>query len=233
MKRGFYLSCGAALAALALGACGKGGSGANVAMEPGEWETTMELTRLDTANLPAEMRNEMRMPARRSETQRGCWTMSAGLVRIENLRFTIPEPALRGAGCTIPELVMEGGTLRGRLSCTGIPGPFAPGTRQTVSFTTELAGSYTTDTLRATASGEVRFGEHNAGGEVRITSRRLGPCPAPRPYTPPPPYVPGELGGGTGGNAVTVAPPPVPMPVPVPVPVPRVAPPAENGFRTR
>jgi hypothetical protein len=176
---------GALLVALfGLGACG-GGSGGNVAMEPGEWETTAELTRVDVGNLPEEMRRNMRMPSSRTTTTRGCWVMTADRVRIENLRFTVPEPVLRGAGCTLPELVLEGGTLRGRMRCTGIPAPPMAGGARTMSISGELDGSYTPDSVRATARGEIRFGEHSGSVEVRITSRRIGACP-PRPsYAPP------------------------------------------------
>src|ERR1043165_5486524 len=121
--------CAAALA-LGLGACSGGGGGG--AIEPGEWETIAELTRVDVSNLPEEMRRDMRVPADRRTTMRGCWTMTADRIRVENLRFTIPEPMGRSTSCTLPELVLEGGTLRGRISCTGLRAPvMAGGTQQT------------------------------------------------------------------------------------------------------
>jgi hypothetical protein len=201
MRNSFYLACGAVLA---LGAC-SGGGGANVAMETGEWETTVELTNLNTGNLPEDIRRGMTGPQGRRQTERGCWPMTADRVRIENLRFASPEPALRDVSCTVAELVMEGGTLRGRMSCAGIPVPPQMGaTSMTVSG--ELDGSYTPNTLQATASGEVRFGDRSGSATVRISSRRLGACPARPRYTPPPPY--SGLQSPTDMNAVMAVPPP-------------------------
>jgi hypothetical protein len=138
MIRRTHFLYGSALAAIVLlAACGggRGGGGNAVAMQPGQWETTAELTKMDLGNLPPEMRAELdRQPPRRTSTTRGCWVMSADLVRIENLRFTIPDFYTRGAGCTVPELVMEGGTLSGRMSCTGLPAPRQePGSRATMT----------------------------------------------------------------------------------------------------
>ena len=175
----------AAALALGLTACSGGGGGGGGAIEPGEWETIAELTRVDVANLPEEMRRNMRMPASRTTTTRGCWVMTADRVRIENLRFTIPEPALRGAGCALPELVLEGGILRGRMSCTGFPAPPTAGGAGTMSVSGQLDGSYAPNRVQATMRGEIRFGARSGSGEVRITSRRLGACPPPRPYGPP------------------------------------------------
>lgn len=169
---------------LGLAACSGSGGGGGGAIEPGEWETTAELTKLDVSNLPEEMRRNMRMPASRTSTTRGCWVMTADRVRIENLRFTVPEPIGRGAGCTLPELVLEGGTLRGRMSCTGFPAPPTAGGAQTMSVSGELDGSYTPNSVQATTRGEMRLGDRSGNVEVRITSRRLGACPPPR-YVPP------------------------------------------------
>ena len=194
MMKHVQLPFGAALTAmLALGACGQSGGGGNGsagAMRPGEWETTVQLTDVDLGNLPPELRGDLtRMPVNRTETTRGCWPMSADVVRIENLRLAIPGMAGRGARCQFPELLMEGGTLRGRMSCSGLPGPgTADGTR-TMTVAGELDGTYGPNNVQATASGEIRFGTQSGSARVRITSRRLGDCPPPRPYVPsmPPP----------------------------------------------
>ena len=180
----------ASVLVLGLGACGGGGGGGG-AIEPGEWETTAELTKVDVSNLPEEMRRNMRMPADRTTTTRGCWVMTADRVRIENLRFTVPEPVGRGAGCTLPELVLEGGTLRGRMSCTGFPAPPTAGGARTMSVSGELDGSYTPNSVQATTRGEIRLGDRSGNVEIRITSRRLGACPPPRPYVQP--VIPREL----------------------------------------
>ncbi len=223
MIRHSQLSSGAALAALlALGACGRSGGGANVAMEPGEWETTVQLTNVDVSNLPPEMRGDLaRMPANRTETTRGCWVMSADVVRIENLRLNVPTPGTAGAQCNFPEMLMEGGTLRGRMSCSGLPGPRMAGRYDTMSLSGELDGSYTASSVQATAHAEIRFGAQSGSGRVRITSRRLGACPPPRPYTPP------VMSPDSMDMNMAVPVPPVPMPPP-----PVSGEPARNALRT-
>ncbi len=204
IKRNFG-SFGAMLM-LGLAACsGGGGGGGGTAMEPGQWETTAELTRVDIGNLPEEMRRSMRLPDSRTTTTRGCWTMTADVIRVQNLRFTIPAAMTRDARCAFPEIVLEGGTLRGRMSCTGLPGPSEAGA-QGMSISSELDGSYTANSLQATGRGEVRFGERSGSGEVRITSRRIGACPPPPRYTPPV-LTPGAAGDPTQNVLV-----PVPMP---------------------
>lgn len=191
MTRPAYLKGGAALAAiLALGACNKSGPG--VAMEQGEWETTVQITNASLDNLPPEIRQQMgQVPLNQPQTTRGCMAVTADVVRIQNLRFTVPEPSARGAGCEVAELSMEGGRLTGRMSCTGIPfGPMSMGGGQTMNVSGEMNGTYTPNSAEATGRGELRIGDRSGSVEVRFTSRRLGACPAPRPYTPPPPPPP-------------------------------------------
>src|SRR5205085_8268744 len=173
---------------LGLGACSRndesGGGGSGGGVEPGEWETTAALTRVDVDNLPEDIRRTMRLPASRTTTSRGCWSVTAELVRVRNLRITVPDPVMRGAGCNFAELTMEGGTLRGRMSCTGFPAPPGPGTSgRTMAVSGALDGSYSQTTLRATMHGEVRFGANSGSADVRFSSRRIGECPPapPRP----------------------------------------------------
>ena len=211
-----HLMSGAALAAAALlGSCG-GGGGAVVAMEQGQWEMTMRVANVRMDNLPEGMRTEMsQMRNNETHTSRSCLSVSADVVRIQNLRFTIPMPLRRAGpapGCHIAELSMEGGRIRGQMSCEGIPtsGPMNSGPTMTLSG--EMSGSYTARTLDLTTSGEVRSGAQNGSAEFRITGRRVGACPPPPVYTPPPP------------PSVMV---PQPMPnyaPPPPVVVPRVVP---------
>ena len=193
MIRGMQTLSGAGLAAAAmLGGCsgGGGGGGAVVAMETGEWEWTMRVTNVRMDNMPPEMRGEMgRMRNNESRTERSCMSATANVVRIQNLRFTVPMPGRPGAGCRIAELSMESGRLRGEMSCDGVPmGPF--GGAQTMSMSGEMNGTYTARSLDLTARGEVRIGAQNGSAEMRIAGRRIGACPAPRPIMPPPSMVP-------------------------------------------
>jgi hypothetical protein len=185
-----HIMPGAALAAgFMLVSCG--GGGAVVAMEPGQWEMTMRVVNVRMDNLPAGMRTEMsQMRNNQSRTSRDCLTVSADVVRIQNLRFTVPNVGRGPApGCRIAELSMKGGRIRGEMSCDGLPAaPF--GDAQTMSMSGEMNGTYTARSLDLTARGEMRMGAQNGGAEIRVTGRRIGACP-PRPaYTPPPTYVP-------------------------------------------
>lgn len=200
-----HILASAASLALALGGCGRSDDGGNVAMERGEWETTMQVTNVRMDNLPPGLRDDFgRMSGNRTQTTRGCWTMTADLIRIENLRFAIPELSRGGPECTIAELLMEGGRLRARMSCTGIPADTGGGDG-TMTMWGELDGSYTATSLQASASGNIRFGAQSGSADVRITSRRLGPCP-PRPVYRPP-TVPMDYEGNSSMNvAVPVLP---------------------------
>lgn len=198
-----HLLSGAALAAFGmLGGCGGGGAGGGnvVVMEPGEWEMTARVTNVQMENLPPEMREQGNRMQNQSNTMRNCLTVSADVIRIQNLRFTIPIPMAGpgpAPGCRMPELSMEGGRIRLQMSCDGLPagGPMAVG-GQTMSMSGEMNGTYTAGSVEITGRGEVRTGDRRGSAEMRITGRRIGVCPAPRPYMPPP------------------MPQPVPMPMP-------------------
>lgn len=179
IKRGYVLS-GTALAAAAamLGSCNRGG--AAVVMEPGEWEMTMRFNNVRMDNMPPEMQEEIRR-ASNSHTTRDCMTVTADVIRIENLRFTIPQYGRSPASCRIAELSMEGGRIRGQLNCDGVPADRA----QTLSLSGEMNGTYSANSMDVSARGEVRMGNSNGSAEVQFTGRRIGACPPP-----PPPYVP-------------------------------------------
>jgi hypothetical protein len=186
-----HVSGAALIAAAMLGSCSGGGGGAVVAMEPGQWEMTMRVINVRMDNLPAGMRTEMsQMRNNESRTSRDCLTVSADVVRIRNLRFTVPMPGPGPApGCRIAELSMESGNIRGEMSCEGLPAaPF--GNAQTMSMSGGMNGTYTARSLDLTARGEMRMGAQNGSAEIRITGRRIGACPPPRPYAPPPSMVP-------------------------------------------
>ena len=95
-----------------------------------------------------------------------------------------------------------------------------PGSR-TMSMSGRMNGSYTARSMDFTAGGEMRIGAQNGSIEVRITGRRTGACPPPRPYTPPPMMTPPVM-----------APPAIPDRYPAPVPVPAPSPPGNRLSNT-
>jgi hypothetical protein len=167
---------------------------------------TMRVTSVRMDNMPPEMREGMRgMQANETRTSRDCMRVTADVIRIQNLRLTVPQPGRPEASCRIAELSMEGGRIRGELSCEGM---MMPGSR-TMSMSGRMNGSYTAQSMDLTAGGEMRIGAQNGSVEVRITGRRIGACPPPPSYTPPPVMVPRPM--------PNYAPPP-------PAVVPRVVP---------
>jgi hypothetical protein len=190
MTRYKQLLSGAALVALGmLGGCG-GGGGNVVVMEPGEWEMTARVTNVSMENMPPEVRAQAGQMQNQSNTARNCLTVSADVIRIQNLRFTVPLPMAGPGpvpGCRMPELSMEGGRIRVQMSCEGLPaGGMMGGGGQTMSMSGEMNGTYTANSVDVTGRGEVRQGNQRGSAEMRITGRRIGACPPPRPYMPPP-----------------------------------------------
>lgn len=186
-----HLLSGAALAALGmLGGCGGGSGGGNVvAMEAGEWEMTTRVTNVQMENMPPEMREQGNRAQNQSSTARNCLSVTADVIRIQNLRFTVPVPMAGpgpAPGCRMPELTMEGGRIRLQMSCEGMPAGGMMGSGQTMAVSGEMTGTYTTSSVDITGRGEVRIGGGRGSAEMRVTGRRIGPCPPPRPYMPPP-----------------------------------------------
>ena len=173
----------AAAAALLLAACGgQGGNesgdakgGGAVALQPGEWETTIQFTELDVPGMPPEMTNQMRQMMGQPQSNRACMT---------------PEEAANPAGdivggennrnCDYSESTFAGGTIRVRGTCRDPGG----GTSQMA-----LEGSYTATSMQARITTEQQGGAGAPAGQSmrmsgNLAARRVGDCPA---------------GGATGG----------------------------------
>ncbi len=85
-----------------------------------------------------------------------------------------PQPALfaaEGSTCTYRDIYMTGGRINATLACErpGLSG----------SIATIVNGSYTGDTIEATAVTETSLiGEGDARIEAKLTGKRVGPCQA-------------------------------------------------------
>ena len=191
------LGAGACLIAFGLlGSCSRSA----VAMDPGEWEMTAEITNVSGDNMPADARRDVERMREHPQRSRSCMPASADVIRIQNLRFEIPDGRSRG-DCTVEELSMEGGAIKGRLNCRGLP--------QNIDINASLDGTYSADDLSMTGRVEVTKGRENGSVELRVTGRRVGDCqrpsrppPMPTPVAPANPYDSNTLDMNTIDNGM-------------------------------
>ena len=162
----------AAAPALLLIACGEGGGGGGsaVALQPGQWETTVQFTSIEVPGAPeaavAQMREMMSRPQTRSE----CITPQ----QAANPTGNMMTPGA-GSNCQFSESTFAGGAIRVRGTCQ------QPGQG---SAQMSMEGSYTPTTMQAQISSEVQAPAGTQGGpqSVRMSgtfnSRRTGECAA-------------------------------------------------------
>lgn len=159
----------AAIPALLLAACGGGGD--SVALQPGQWETTVQFKDIQVPGQPeaavAQMRQMLSQPQTRSE----CITPE----QAANPGGNMVNPG-GGNNCTFTENTFSGGTINVQGTCQETGAGTA---------TMSMEGSYTPTTMEAEITSEVQAPQGAAAGgpqTVRMsgtfTSRRTGDCPA-------------------------------------------------------
>ena len=168
----------AAAAALLLVACGgqggneqadaKGG-GSAVALQPGQWETTIQFSEIDVPGVDAAIANQMRQMMGQPQTNRDCMTPEDAANPARNIAS-----GETGQNCEYSESTFSGGTIRVRGTCR----PAAGGTSQM-----SMEGSYTATSMQARITTEQQGGPGApAGQSVRmsgnLSARRVGECPA-------------------------------------------------------
>ena len=137
---------------------GKAGGSAGAAMQPGQWEMTTTVTRMNVPGMPAGVN-----PTPPPNTSRTCLT--AEDVR-ENANF-VSESA--GEGCTSQNASMSGGRIQATIQCNRPEGQ--------MSMT--MDGQYTPTTLALTQQIRTSMaGGQNVEMDARMTGRRIGDCPA-------------------------------------------------------
>jgi hypothetical protein len=141
-----------------------------VALQPGMWETTIQITSIDVPGAPpaqlAATRAMMAQPQTRSE----CMTPE----QAANPAQRMMNPEGSGNACQLSDSTFAGGTIRLRGTCQ------APG-RGTSQTSTE--GTFTATTIQATISSEMHPPAGTAGPQSRrlagtINAHRTGDCPA-------------------------------------------------------
>ena len=163
----------AAAPALLLIGCGEGGPGGGgaVALQPGQWETTVQFTSIEVPGVPEAQLAQMREMMSRPQTRSECITPE----QAANPTGNMMSPG-GGDACQFSESTFAGGTIRMRGTCQQ-PGQ---GTAQM-----SMEGSYTATTMQANISSEVQApaGAPQGGPQsVRMSgtfsSRRTGECAA-------------------------------------------------------
>lgn len=155
---------------LALVACSEGGEPTNnEAKAPaanqltaGQWEITTEVVKVTQRdNAPPAI-----------ASPEGSRTSTSTCVAEADVKK--PQPALfapEGSTCTYRDIYMRGSRINATLACErpGLSG----------SIATAVNGSFTADTLEATAVTETSLtGEGDVSIDAKLTGKRVGPCQA-------------------------------------------------------
>jgi hypothetical protein len=162
----------AAVPAALLAACGGGDSGGNaakgggeakieaVAFQPGQWETTVQVTRMNIPNMPQGASPPTPPPT----TVRSCLT--AEQARQPNANFLTGSG--ESGGCTSDNFSMAAGRISGTIQCNS----------QGTQMRATLDGRYSPTTYEMTMQSETQAQGMNMQMEARINARRIGDCPA-------------------------------------------------------
>ena len=157
MKRVLLLTPALALAA----AC----SGSPTTIQPGQWETTTQMTEVEIPGMPEAMAAQMReqMGNQRS-TQTHCITPEEAA----NPAGRMVNPGGDSQQCEFSESTFAGGVINVQGTC---PSPTGG------SIATSLEGTYTETTMEGRIGAEVQGGPQNMRMSGTLTSRRIGDCP--------------------------------------------------------
>lgn len=147
-------------------ACGGGDS---VALQPGQWETTIEFKNIEVPGAPEAQVAQMRQMMARPQTRSECITAE----QAANPSGNMVNP--QGGNCQFSENTFSGGRINVRGSCQ------QPGAG---NVTMSMEGSYTATTMQADITSEVQAPQGAPPGSpqsVRMSgtysSRRTGDCP--------------------------------------------------------
>ena len=139
---------------------GGGGEAAAVAFQPGQWETTVHVTRINVPNMPKGMNPPMPPPT----TVRTCLT--AEQARAPNANFLTGSG--ESGGCTSENFSMADGRITGTVQCNA----------QGSTMRSTLDGRYTATSYEMTMQTQTQAQGMSMDMEARTTARRVGDCPA-------------------------------------------------------
>lgn len=141
------------------GEAGESGA-ASVSLLPGEWETTVQVTRMSVANMPQGVNPPTPPPT----TVRSCITPEQAARPNANFLTGSGETG----GCTYQDFSMAGGRMQGTITCTA----------QDTTMRSTFNGQFTPASYEMTTQVETQAGGMTMNMETRTTARRVGDCPA-------------------------------------------------------
>ena len=149
------------VSALALVSCGgadSGGAGGSGTFQPGQWEMTMQMVRMNAPNLP----QGTQMPLPPPQTIRHCMTEQ------EASRPGADLLAGGQSGCTSNNVSFADGRIQGNVQCT----------QQGTTMDMTLSGEYTPTTMEMNQQIRTQQAGTTVEMEARMTGRRVGDCPS-------------------------------------------------------
>lgn len=137
-----------------------GGAGASVTLQPGQWQSTVEIVRVSAPNMPPGMAPPAMPPVTASYciTPEQAANPNAGMIAGSNAQ----------TGCTTENYSMTNGRIQGTIQCD-IQGNVAR---------TTMDGQFTPTSYEMTMVGQQTMGGVTTETETRITAQRTGDCPA-------------------------------------------------------
>ena len=169
----------AAAGLLALAACGSSGSksegngaaanagggpsGGAVALQPGEWEMTMETLNVSAPGMPPDVAARMK---REPTTTRTCMTPEEA----KGPKADTFVPQQNGMNCKQEDFAWGSGRIHGKTTCTGING--------SGTITSEMDGQYSAQSMDMRVKTDTKTPGVSVAAEMRISGRRIGECPA-------------------------------------------------------
>lgn len=140
-------------------------------IQAGEYENSISITRFELPGLPPEMLAEFRrqMEQTMAVQNRACISAEeAAGGREERMRKLV-----QGNGeCRIDAITVDGDAIEGRMVCNS-----ATGANGTMTFNGTM-GATASDVSIATEMSEPGNSKVSAKIDMRVVSRRVGPCPA-------------------------------------------------------
>ena len=143
-------------------------SGGSDTLQPGQWETTVQIANVEVPGAPPEVAEQMAMLLRQAQTESHCLTPE----QAADPTAGMANPTGRAEGCTFSERTFSGGRIHVVSSC---PAPAGQG-----EVRSTLEGTYTPTNMEAQMNVEGPSGMPGTQQTVRLTgtmtSRRTGDC---------------------------------------------------------
>ncbi len=151
---------------------GKDGGKAASKMKPGQYESTMEVVRLEIPGMPAAARDQMQAQMTGSKTTAThCLTKAQADADKGDM---IKDIAAQGGQCKMENYSVAGGQVSGKLVCTT-----ATGGKGVMTLTGTKSDTASDMTMIANIEDKA-MPQGTAQLEMKVTTRRLGDCSGPQ-----------------------------------------------------